>query len=81
MTDHRHRTYEAMAAFMDELSGAGVTDVIVSPGSRSTPLTVTADASPRLRTWIQLDERSAGFFALGLAKAARRPVADRKSVV
>ncbi len=75
MTDHRHRTYEAMAAFMDELSGAGVTDVIVSPGSRSTPLTVTADASPRLRTWIQLDERSAGFFALGLAKAARRPVA------
>ncbi len=75
MTDHRHRTYEAMAAFMAELAGGGVSDVVVSPGSRSTPLTLTADATPGLRTWIQIDERSAGFFALGLAKSTRRPVA------
>ncbi|HBL09746.1 MAG TPA: hypothetical protein DDZ64_11990, partial [Acidimicrobiaceae bacterium] len=41
--------------------------VAVSPGSRSTPLTVAADRTPGLEVSIHLDERSAGFFALGLA--------------
>ena len=46
---------------------------MISPGSRSTPLTLCFDAQPVIRTWIQLDERSAGFFALGMGRASGRP--------
>lgn len=52
----------------------GVEDVVISPGSRSTPLTVGLVRHPRLECRAVLDERSAGFFALGLAQACRRPV-------
>ncbi len=65
--------YDTIAAFAAGLVEQGVTDVVISPGSRSTPLAVTFHAQPGLRTWIQLDERSAGFFALGQAKATGRP--------
>ena len=61
--------------FFDELEQAGLRHVCVCPGSRSTPLTVAAVRNPRLRCWSHIDERSAAFFALGLAKAAREPVA------
>lgn len=60
---------------VDGLAAAGVGHVVVSPGSRSTPLALACLRHPRLHTWIQVDERSAGFFALGLSKADRRPVA------
>ncbi len=53
---------------------AGMTDVIVSPGSRSTPLTVAAHRTPGLRVSVHLDERSAAFAALGQAKASGSPV-------
>src|SRR5262245_12624428 len=53
----------------------GITDVIVCPGSRSTPLALAVKARPELTVRVLLDERSAGFFALGLARASRRPVA------
>ncbi|MCB9537127.1 MAG: hypothetical protein H6704_12820 [Myxococcales bacterium] len=65
----------AAAALMDGLAAAGVRDVVFSPGSRSTPLVLAADARVALRTWPVLDERVGGFFALGLARAAARPVA------
>jgi len=65
--------YDPIATFAATLAGHGVTDVVISPGSRSTPLAVTFHARPDMRTWIQLDERSAGFFALGQAKATGRP--------
>ncbi len=55
-------------------SRAGVRDVVVCPGSRSTPLALALAADPALRAWLHLDERAGGFFALGLAKASRRPV-------
>lgn len=52
---------------------AGVRDVVLSPGSRSTPLAIAAHESPDLRTEIVLDERSAAFFALGQARVTGRP--------
>ncbi len=65
--------YETVAAFAARLAAQGITDAVISPGSRSTPLTLCFDAQPGIRTWIQLDERSAGFFALGLGRASGRP--------
>lgn len=65
--------YDVIAAFAAGLAERGVTEVVISPGSRSTPLAITLDAQPRLRTWIQIDERSAGFFALGQAKVSGIP--------
>lgn len=59
---------------MEVLARLGVETVVVSPGSRSTPLTVAAARNPKLQTISILDERSAGFFALGLAKRTHKPV-------
>lgn len=66
--------YDEVAAFLAELVGGGMQHVVLSPGSRSTPLTIAAAAQPALTHWMQLDERTAGFFALGLAKATGAPV-------
>src|SRR6266850_1920042 len=60
--------------FVLALHAAGVREAIVCSGSRSAPLAIAFGRSP-IETRVSLDERSAGFFALGLAKAARRPVA------
>jgi len=54
---------------------AGVSHVCVCPGSRSTSLTLAAAQNTALHCSSHIDERSAGFFALGLAKATRLPVA------
>jgi len=61
------------ATFVDELLASGVTDAVLCPGSRSTPLALAIEASD-LRLHVRLDERSAGFFAQGLARIAERPV-------
>lgn len=53
---------------------SGVTRAVVSPGSRSTPLVMACVAQEGLETIPVLDERSAAFFALGLAKQALQPV-------
>lgn len=63
------------AVFMQTLKNCGIRTVVVSPGSRSTPLTAVSAEIHRLETIPVLDERSAGFFALGLAKSTARPVA------
>ncbi|MNR81189.1 2-succinyl-5-enolpyruvyl-6-hydroxy-3-cyclohexene-1-carboxylate synthase [compost metagenome] len=60
---------------MDALAQAGVAHVCLSPGSRSTPLSNAAYLNPELQTTVHLDERSAAFFALGVAKATGKPVA------
>ena len=65
----------ALRGIISELAEAGVTEVVACPGSRSTPLALAAKAHPELRVRVLLDERSAGFFALGMARASRRPVA------
>ena len=65
----------AARAFVQGLARAGVTDVCISPGSRSTPLTVAFAEQDAIRPWLHLDERSSAFFALGLARATGRAVA------
>ena len=62
-------------AFVAELLGAQVAHAVICPGSRSTPLTLALLREKRLQSHVILDERVAGFFALGLSKATRCPVA------
>jgi 2-succinyl-5-enolpyruvyl-6-hydroxy-3-cyclohexene-1-carboxylate synthase len=63
-------------AVVDELVRCGVRDAVLAPGSRSAPLAFAFhDAQDRLRLHTRIDERSAGFLALGIARTSRRPVA------
>jgi 2-succinyl-5-enolpyruvyl-6-hydroxy-3-cyclohexene-1-carboxylate synthase len=59
--------------FLRAAASAGVTEVVLSPGSRSTPLAVAAATTEGLRVHVVVDERSAAFFALGQARASGRP--------
>ena len=62
-------------SLVDELALGGIEHAVVCPGSRSTPLAVAfADHGP-IHVWSVLDERTAAFFALGIAMATDRPVA------
>jgi len=66
------------AVFADELARCGLREVVVAPGSRSTPMAMAfydLERAGRLRLHVRVDERSASFLALGLAKAGRLPVA------
>jgi 2-succinyl-5-enolpyruvyl-6-hydroxy-3-cyclohexene-1-carboxylate synthase len=63
--------------FVDEMWRNGVREAVLAPGSRSAPLAFAlhaSDAQGRIRLHVRIDERAAGFLALGLAKASRRPV-------
>ena len=62
-------------AFVDELVRSGVSEAVVAPGSRSTPLVMALARHGGMRVRVHLDERSAGFFAVGAGKATGRPVA------
>lgn len=60
---------------IEELLRCGVDTFVLSPGSRSTPLAVAAAHEARARKHVHFDERGAAYFALGHARATRRPVA------
>ncbi len=70
-----NRTYAPLQAFVDELVRCGMRHAVTSPGSRNAPLSLTLAAREEVEAVSVLDERSAGFFALGMAKTSGRPVA------
>ena len=71
-------SYACATHILAQLAAQGVADVVLCPGSRSAPLALAAFEADRrglVRLHVRTDERSAGFLALGLAKAGRRPAA------
>ncbi len=70
-----NRTYAPVQALVDELVRCGMRHAVTSPGSRNAPLALTLAAHDGLDCVSVIDERSAGFMALGMAKASGRPVA------
>ena len=65
--------YQWAFRLINYLSLHGVSQAVISPGSRSTPLALACEQHPEIRTWVQIDERSAGFFALGLSQRKHIP--------
>ncbi len=68
-------TYLLLRAFCDELARCGMEQACTAPGSRCTPIVLSLVREPRIRCWSHVDERCAGFFALGAGKRSGRPVA------
>jgi 2-succinyl-5-enolpyruvyl-6-hydroxy-3-cyclohexene-1-carboxylate synthase len=64
-----------VVTFVQQLIDLGVVQTVISPGSRSTPLALVMSEHPDMKVYLNIDERSAGFFALGLAKKQKKPVA------
>ncbi len=68
-------TFDWCLKFVEALAENGLTHVIISPGSRSTPLTLAFSAHPGIHKRVVLDERSAAFIALGIGKITGNPAA------
>ena len=69
-----NRTFAPLQALVDELARCGLSHAVTSPGSRNAPILLTLADDERIEALSVLDERSAGFVALGIAKSTRRPV-------
>src|SRR3954464_10838721 len=68
-------TFAPLQVLVDEFVRCGMTHAVTCPGSRNAPLALTLAAHPGIEAVSVLDERSAGFVALGIAKQSGRPVA------
>lgn len=68
-------SFKHIAQLVDFCFQAGITNVVISPGSRNAPLIIAFDEHPKIKTWLIHDERSAAFFALGISDATKQPVA------
>src|SRR5690625_7897295 len=74
---HTSKLTKYVANFVDELYCSGVHHVVISPGSRSTPLALLFSEHDGIKEWVLVDERSAAFFALGMARESYRSVERR----
>jgi 2-succinyl-5-enolpyruvyl-6-hydroxy-3-cyclohexene-1-carboxylate synthase len=77
VTTPRNAATAMATVLVDELVRCGVRDIVLAPGSRSAALAFAAHAAAtehRVRLHVRVDERSAGFLALGMARTSRRPV-------
>lgn len=63
-----------LKVFINGLISSGVEQAVISPGSRSTPLALLLHRTEEIQIFVEVDERSAGFFALGLSKVSQKPV-------
>jgi 2-succinyl-5-enolpyruvyl-6-hydroxy-3-cyclohexene-1-carboxylate synthase len=72
---HTVATHRLLRALVDELARCGMRHACTSPGSRNTPIVLSLVHEPRVHCYSHIDERCAGFFAVGAAKAGGRPVA------
>lgn len=70
-----NRTYAPLQALVDELVRCGMRHAVTCPGSRNAPIALTLAADERIHAVSVIDERAAGFLALGMAKASGQPVA------
>ncbi|MEI6735862.1 MAG: 2-succinyl-5-enolpyruvyl-6-hydroxy-3-cyclohexene-1-carboxylic-acid synthase [Actinomycetes bacterium] len=64
-----------VATLVDQWIACGLRDVVICPGSRSTPMTLALARRSELQVSVRLDERGAGFYAIGRALESRLPVA------
>jgi 2-succinyl-5-enolpyruvyl-6-hydroxy-3-cyclohexene-1-carboxylate synthase len=62
-------------SILEILLAKGITTIVISPGSRNAPLTIGFASNPAFQCYSIADERSAGFFALGIAQQTKQPVA------
>ncbi|PDV99627.1 2-succinyl-5-enolpyruvyl-6-hydroxy-3-cyclohexene-1-carboxylic-acid synthase [Candidatus Viridilinea mediisalina] len=75
MHNHTETLTHWVATLVQQIIAGGIHDFVVCPGSRSTPIALAVARHPEAQVRVLLDERSAGFFALGLAKQSGRPAA------
>jgi 2-succinyl-5-enolpyruvyl-6-hydroxy-3-cyclohexene-1-carboxylate synthase len=75
MTATATDSYLVIRALLDEFARCGMEHACTCPGSRNTPIVLSIAREQRLRAWSHIDERSAGFFAIGAARASGKPVA------
>ena len=67
--------HQQLAQLAELCHQAGVTHAVICPGSRSAPLVFAFNRHPNIKTFVIIDERSAGFIALGMAQQLQKPVA------
>ena len=72
--DYGNANLSFAAALLENAVQRGLRHVVICPGSRSTPLALAAAVHPALTTHVLIDERSAAFFALGIARQLHEPV-------
>ncbi|PKG22231.1 2-succinyl-5-enolpyruvyl-6-hydroxy-3-cyclohexene-1-carboxylic-acid synthase [Niallia nealsonii] len=71
--NHQQNLTAYLYALINELVQSGIENVVISPGSRSTPIAMLMAEQEQLNLFVHVDERSAAFYALGMAKASKKP--------